>query len=105
MVGLLALIKKFSYGLDDKQYDYWNKQAATKRFYALKQGPTESLADFAERFNDQLAVTESVCGELTPRTLDGQTAKKMAAGREKFLACVFLAAVDRGRYKATIDEL
>ena len=105
VVELLAIIKKLSYGLDDEQYEPWNQQACNKRFYGLQQGPNETLADFTERFNSQLAVTESVCGELTPRTLDGQSAKKMAAGREKYLTCVYMAATDRARYKSTVDKL
>ena len=105
VVGLLEIMKKLSYGLDDEQYKYWNQQAAMTRLYAIQQGPKETLAVFTERFKTQLAVTESVCGELTPRTLDGEDPQIMEDGREAYLACLFMARVCRTRFKSVIDEL
>ena len=102
VLKLLSIIKKLSYGMDDEQYLYWNEQAQMKKFYGLTQGANETLPDFTDRFYSQLEVTESVCGELTPRTMEGDTTEE---GREKYLACVYMAAANRTKYKSTVDEL
>ena len=105
VAGLLAIIKGLADGLDDEQYEYWNMQSSIKKLFGIVQGPNETLADFSERFDSQLAVTETVYGKLVLTKLKGQATDKQEAGREKFLTCVFMAGADRGRFKPIVDEL
>ena len=105
VAGLLARIKALTYGMDDEQYEPWIMQASFKKLAGLVQAPNETLADFRERFDSQLAVTESVYGPLTPTKFKGKPLTEQAEAREKFLTCLFMAATDRGKFKPVIDEL
>ena len=44
-------------------------------------------------------------GKLIPNKYTGGTDAEQAAAMNKFLACAFLAGLDRGRYKQVIDGL
>jgi hypothetical protein len=46
-----------------------------------------------------------VWGKLIPSKLKGHATGIQDAGRDKFPACLFLAAVNRHHYKDVIDEL
>ena len=80
-------------------------QASLKKLFGLVQAPTETLADFRERFDSQLAVTESVYGPLTPTKFKGKPLTEQAEAREKLLTCLFMAATDHGKHKPVVDEL
>ena len=73
-------------------------QLAVGGLHEMKQGASETLPHFGDRFISH--------AEVTGRSqLKGQPYKKQQEGRNRYLACVFLAAVDKKRYKNAIDEL
>jgi hypothetical protein len=81
-------------------------QASWKTVVNMKQGDREALQVFATRFLKQVESTEEIWGELYPRNLCGENIEKVQKpARDAFLACLFLAGVDRVRYKSVIDDL
>jgi hypothetical protein len=106
VVGLLKEMSDLVYATDNTQYESWKMQSSLRVLINLKQGDKEALQVFANRFLKQVESTEEVWGSLIPQKLKGKDLDKVQMpGREKFLACLFLAGVDRGRYKAVIDDL
>ena len=105
VVGLLTKMKDLVYSTDNNQYEYWTMQASVRKFVNLEQGPKESLENFGNRFLDQQDMTEKVWGQLIPMKMKGKATAEQEEARGKFLACLFLAGVDRNRYKRAIDDL
>ena len=104
-----------------------NKRSSGKQ---SQQGPTESLQRFATNFLAQVKALEDTSGPLVPvkdvvrmvqRTRvvgEGDDAETetyntvvlanedvIKKARDQFMACIFLAGVDRDRYKDAIDEM
>jgi len=105
VVSLLEEIRKLVYATDNTQYEYWKMQASMKTLVNLKQGDREALHVFANRFLKQVDSTEEIWGDLYPRKLVGKDIDSVQKpARDAFLACLFLAGVDRGRYKGVIDD-
>jgi hypothetical protein len=65
----------------------------------------EDTTEYSYRFLAQLEVTEQVWGALVSMNMKGKPTNEQDKAREKFLACAFLAGVDKSRYKTVIDEL
>jgi hypothetical protein len=103
--ALLAKMKQLVYSTDKAQYEYWTMQATMKKLTNLKQQDKETLTDFYKRFLNQLEVTEAVWGKMTPETMHSKAETAQKDAREKYLACVFLAGVDRERNTTVIDDL
>ena len=105
-------------------------QATWRKLINMKQDPRESLASFNKRFEAQVEVAEEVWGLLIPTKLrstaqatveyqqnvDGSTTPVVAQAPEfptddevkyanRFKACLFLAGVDRQRYKKVVDDM
>ena len=70
-----------------------------RRVLTMKQQDNESLVGFYKQFTNTIDVTESQWGTMVP-TLIG----KDKTTRDKFLACIFLAGVDRKKYGKIISE-
>ena len=130
VVGLLALIRNLCYGTDSKRYISWTQQALLKRTIGFGQLPGESLQKYAANLLEQVRVLEESYGPFVP-TIDLITTVELTrevgegdemieetytervladedeikVARNKFLACMFLAGVDRDRYKDAIDGL
>jgi hypothetical protein len=106
VAGLMEEIRKLVYSTDNTQYEYWTMQASMKTLVNLQQGNKEALQVFANRFLKQVESTEEIWGELYPRKKVGESIEQVQKpARDAFLACLFLAGVDRNRYKSVIDEL
>lgn len=103
VLALLKRMKQLVYSTDKAQYEYWTMQATMRKLTNLTQHEKETLTDFYKRFLNQLEATEAVWGDMTPMKMNGK--KEQDAAREKYLACVFLAGVNRGRYENVIDDL
>lgn len=101
VVGLLVKLRELIYSTENVQYEYWTMQASLKNLLNMSQQGKESLAGYSKRFMAQLEVTEEVWGPLRPETNTGDSEES----RNKFLACVFLAGVDRTKYKEVLDDL
>ena len=96
----------------------------------FSQQPTETIQQFATNFLEHIKTFEDICGPLVPvRDLIQKVQQTRIVGegdeaveetytenvpadeatickaREEFIACIFLAGVDRHRYKDAIDEL
>ena len=124
------MIRNLCYGTDTKRYINWTQQAHLRRTIHFEQQPGESLQKFVANFLEQVRALEESFGpfvptkdlvtmvELTREIGEGKdlveetyTEKVIAddeeikAARDKFLACVFLAGVDRSKYKDALDEL
>jgi hypothetical protein len=105
-VELLKRMKEIVDGTDNTQYQFWKMQAQLAKLVFMKQEPSESVASYQKRFEDQVEAVESVFGTLIP-TFDMQhdpTTEQMQK-RNKLLACLFLANSDRDRFKTVIDDL
>ena len=119
------------YGTDKKRYVQWVQQAQLRRAVTLAQRPTETLQQFATNFLEQIKTLEDICGSLVPvrdlikkrvqqtctvgkgdEAVDEMHTVSVLAdedviykARDRFLACIFLAGVDRDRYKDAIDKM
>ena len=105
VAGLLLKIQGLAYSTVNKQCEYWTMQKSLRVLLTTRQGETESLSAFAKRFIEQTKMTEKVWGDLIPRKLEGQPTEKQDEGRDKYLACVFLAGVHNKRYQTAVDDL
>jgi len=105
VIGLLKVLKSHAYTTDNVQYEYWIMQASMRKLIEMKQEPRESLSAFAKRFLAQLEVTEDVWGMLIPHKMKGKPTADQEAARNKYLACVFLAGVDKSKYGNAVDDL
>jgi hypothetical protein len=108
VIGLLMKMREFAYTTENVQYEYWTMQASVKTLFDMRQQSKESLNGFGnlKRCIAQLEVTEDVWGgELIPMKLKGKTTALQTKGRNKFLACLFLAGVDQDQYGKVVDKL
>jgi hypothetical protein len=64
-----------------------------------------TLDEFAQNFEDQLAVFEKEFGKLVPYRYQAEDAATQEEEPNKFIACLLLGNADRERYKEVIDEL
>ena len=70
-------------------------QSAMRKLVNMRQEPKESLVNFGWWFMSQAEVTEDVWGKMVPYKDNGKSTTKKKAARNKYLACIFLAVVDR----------
>ena len=105
VIKLLKKIIELVYSTGTTQYEYWVMQASVRKLITMTQDEKESLTDFHNRFVAQQEVSESVWGKMIPQVKLSETADKQEEARQSLLACVFLAGVDRKRYKAVVDDL
>ena len=106
VVGLLTKIKELVYSTDNSQYKYWVMQNQMTKLHSMKMSPNESVEQFSHKFLEQVKVTEaSWGGPLIPREAHGKATDVQDSTRNKYYACLFLAGVDKGRYKKALDEL
>ena len=75
------------------------------KFVNLKQRKDESLTVYHEQWLSQLEATKQVWGPLIPKRGENKVTAAIKKNRSKYLACVFLAGVDRDRYETVIQEL
>ena len=76
-----------------------------EKLFNLQQEPKEELGSFGRRFLGQIEATEEIWGKLTPGKFCDSSKSTKEKERNKFLACLFLAGVDRNLYKVVVDEL
>ena len=50
-------------------------------------------------------MTEDIWGDMIPQKMKGKATSEQAKARDAYLACVFLAGVDRVRYRDAVNEL
>jgi hypothetical protein len=105
VAGLMALMKTLVYSTTSQQYEFWTMQASLTTMLTLKQHKKEGMASFGKKFLAQKEATELVCGKLIPPKYSQATDDEQTKAYNKFMACVLLSGVDRGRYKPVIDEL
>jgi hypothetical protein len=105
VIGLLEKLKGFAYSTQGVQYEYWTMQSAMRNWINLAQEPNESIEKYGQRFIEQTKVTESMWGLIIPWKTNGMDAKEQETAGKKFKACVFLAGVDRRKYRTVIDDL
>ena len=128
--GLLGLLRDLCYGTDKKRYVRWIQQAQLRRAVTMTQQPAESIQRFATNFLEQIKTFEEIGGPLVPvRDVVKRVQQTRLVGegddavtetytvavladeeviykaRDQFVACLFLAGVDRDRYKDAIDEM
>ena len=105
VIELLKKMKELAYSTDNNQYEYWVMQATMRKMITMKQEAKESLVGFGKRFLAQYEVTQEVWGELIPHKMKGKKTEEQETAGKRFLACLFLAGVDRDRYKTAINDL
>ena len=106
VVGLLGKIKELVYSTDNTQYKYWVMQKQVAKLHCMQMDQKESIEEFGSRFLDQLKVAEdSWGGKFIPREAHGKSTEIQDATRNKYMACLFLGRVDRGRFKKALDDL
>ena len=128
--GLLGLLRDLCFGTDNKRYVRWIQQAQLRRAVTMKQEANESIQRFATNFLEQIKMVEAISGPLVPiRDVIKRVQQSRMVGegddavtvtdtvavladedviykaRDQFVACLFLAGVDRDRYKDAIDEM
>ena len=107
VIGLLDVIKDQVYNAGGEQHQVVAMEAQQRALYAKynTQGPNESLDNFAKRVLHQVEMLESVWGKLVPPILEKASEKEKEAGRNQYLATLFLGGLYRPRYQAAVDEL
>jgi aromatic ring-opening dioxygenase catalytic subunit (LigB family) len=80
-------------------------QAQLRKLAETRQKPGMSLDEFAQDFEDQLAVFEKEFGKLVPYRYQEEDAATQEEERNKFIACLLLGNANRERYKVVIDPL
>jgi hypothetical protein len=114
VLGLLDKIKELVYSTEGSQYQFWTLQATVSNLINVHQAPTEPPQTYFRRFMEHVAATEAIWGSLYPTKLakplntdgsDDALKDAQQQGRNRLLACVFLAGTDRNRYKQVIDDL
>jgi len=105
VIGLLKTLQGLAYTTDNVQYEYWIMQASMRKLIEMRQEPKESLIGFAKRFLAQQDVTEDVWGKLIPNKMKGKPTDDQDKARNKYLACVFLAGVDKSKYGKAVNDL
>ena len=130
VVGLINLIRDLCYGTDRKGYIGWTQQAQLRKTVNFIQQEGESLQKFSVNFLEQVKAYEDASGpmmptkemytviELTRIVQDGDeqceeayeetvlaSESEIHTARNRFVACLFLAGVDRKRYKDAINEM
>jgi hypothetical protein len=105
VAAVLETMKQLVYSTEKGQQPYWVMQAQFRKLALMKHEPNESLEKFDKRFDEQLKVTEKQWGTLIPYKLKDDAEAVQMEERNQFIVCLFLGSVDRGRYKAAIDEL
>jgi hypothetical protein len=105
MIGLLKRMNGFAFATDGVHYEFWTMKSVMKKLLETRQGAQESLGNFSKRFLAQLKVTEDVWGPLIPAKMKGKALDVQEKARNKYLACVFLAGVDKIRYEKAVNEL
>ena len=71
----------------------------------MRQYEDESLVAFYKRFMSATDVVESQWGKMVPSKIVQDKSSTDDEERKRFMACVFLAGVDRKRYGRMIDKL
>ena len=130
VVELINLIRDLCYGTDRKTYIGWTQQAQLRKTVNYMQQEGESIQRFSVNFLEQVKAFEDSFGPMIPtkemykvieRTRTVQegdqecdetyeetvlaSESEIHNARNKFVACLFLAGVDRKRYKEAIDEM
>ena len=103
--GLLKKIKDLAYGIEESQDPSWNRQSIMRQLFTLKMRPKEPIERYRRRFDAVVEVAENLCGSLVPTKFMSESKEVRKQERDKYLASIFLASVDRDMYKSTIDEL
>ena len=112
---LLEMIKEIVYSSKGVQYEYWAMSYSVRKVVTIKQGKSESLTAYYNRFIDLVLVAESQWGAMIPYKMittvqsDGTTITSTDSNdrldaRNKYLACVFLAGTNQ-RYGGCLAEL
>ena len=100
VIELLKSLKELAFTKKEAQYEFWTVNLSMRRALTMRQQNNESLAMFYKRFVNQVDITESQWGLIVPTKIS--TDKKT---RDKFLACTFLAGVDRKKYGRVTSQL
>ena len=130
VIGILKLLREICYGTDRKRYLPWTQQAQLRKTVRFSQAPGETIQQFATNFVEQVKTFEEMYGLLVPTKDMIQVEERtrivgegdeeheenynvtvladrdvILEARNKFVACLFLAGVDRKKYKDAIDEM
>jgi hypothetical protein len=103
--ALLPYMEALVSGTEKGQYQPWVIQAQLKKLLKTRQTPGMSLDEYAQNFEDQLAVVKKEWGKLVPYKYQEEDAATQEEEGDKFKACLLLGNADRERYKEVIDEL
>ena len=106
VVALLQLIKDLSFTNTNVQYPFFAVADQWRRVGLLHQFKDEPITTYYNRWMAHVEALESQYGPLVPNELvdDTNGIDKPEAG-QRFKACLFLLAVDRGRYGNVLEEL
>ena len=109
VAGLMKAIKNLVYATDGVVYPAMAMQAKLRTLFTMSQGPNEPLHVFFQRFKQQYEATERVWGPLIPTRHHDDESEEAEEAPEvwqaRFAACLFLAGVNRQRFKPTLDAL
>ena len=100
VIKLLNALKEQAFSTVDVQYEFWTLTRSMKNVMMMRQGNSESLNAFYKRFTNTVDVAETQWGMLVPTKIGNNKSE-----RDKFLACTFLAGVDRKKFGKPVNEL
>ncbi len=121
-IMLIKEIKGIVFNFQSQKYKPQALQEAVRRFYSLQQGRDMSTQSFLDRFQNNMDVIEHGGGTvgmypglqeavLKEQKIDKDTADDptllaaVTIGQERFIACAFLFASDRGRFGKLLEDL
>jgi hypothetical protein len=82
-------LKELTFKTHEVQYGYWTICQTVRRVLTMGQQDNEPLAEYYKRFTSCVDVADSQWGTLGTNETNEKTS------RDKFITCVFLAAVDK----------
>ena len=101
VIRLLKGLKQLAFETVDVQCEHWTLCQSMKNASTMKQQGDEALVAHHRCFIGMVNVTESQWGMIAVPTKIGADKDT----RNKFLACIFIAGVDRKKHRKLINEL
>jgi hypothetical protein len=94
VIKLLNRLKELAFKTHKVQYGYLTIFQTVRKVLTMRQQDNEPLAEYYKRFTSCVDVAEFQWGTLLPTAAaTNETNEKKS--RDKFIACVFLAGVDK----------
>ncbi len=107
VVGLLKELKDMAFSTAGVQQQYITLVDSFRRMAAVNQGPSETVANYYQRFITQVEVFIEQWGDnfYPSKLAKANSDKDKEACKDKFLAAMFLTQADKKRFGSSVEGL